>query len=243
MEVHHPHHPTHKKKWSEYIIEFVMLFTAVTLGFFAENIREHMAENEKKKELMKIVALDLQRDIQQLDFHRKDAMTKIATCDQIFPVLKMDPKTINLKLYYGLLCNHLSYWNFNANDKSRNEADTKGYFRNEEETELAYNISKINFFLLDYKSVEEEAFRLRTQLKDQMENMTEHEYYNSVMTTTSIDNLPNKIGIKAPEPIAAKKVSYIISNFKLVYTAYMGDIDSVNIYAKKAIDLIHKEYQ
>lgn len=41
MEVHHPHHPTHKKKWSEYIIEFVMLFTAVTLGFIAENIREH----------------------------------------------------------------------------------------------------------------------------------------------------------------------------------------------------------
>jgi hypothetical protein len=33
MEVHHPHHPTHKKKWSEYIIEFVMLFAAVTLGF------------------------------------------------------------------------------------------------------------------------------------------------------------------------------------------------------------------
>ena len=41
MEVHHPHHPTHKKKWSEYIIEFIMLFTAVTLGVFAENIREH----------------------------------------------------------------------------------------------------------------------------------------------------------------------------------------------------------
>ena len=41
MEVHHPHHPTHKKNWSEYIIEFVMLFTAVTLGFFAENVREH----------------------------------------------------------------------------------------------------------------------------------------------------------------------------------------------------------
>ena len=28
MDVHHPHHPTHKMKWSEYIIEFVMLFTA-----------------------------------------------------------------------------------------------------------------------------------------------------------------------------------------------------------------------
>jgi len=47
MEVHHPHHPTHKKKWSEYIIEFVMLFTAVTLGFFAENVREHQVEKHK----------------------------------------------------------------------------------------------------------------------------------------------------------------------------------------------------
>lgn len=33
MEVHHPHHPAHKKNWSEYLLEFVMLFTAVTLGF------------------------------------------------------------------------------------------------------------------------------------------------------------------------------------------------------------------
>lgn len=47
MEVHHAHHHTHKKKWSEYIIEFVMLFTAVTLGFFAENIREHFIETAK----------------------------------------------------------------------------------------------------------------------------------------------------------------------------------------------------
>ncbi len=47
MEVHHPHHPTHKKKWSEYLLEFFMLFLAVTLGFFAENIREHFVEKNK----------------------------------------------------------------------------------------------------------------------------------------------------------------------------------------------------
>ena len=40
MEVHHPHHPTHKKKWKEYLLEFFMLFLAVSLGFVAENIRE-----------------------------------------------------------------------------------------------------------------------------------------------------------------------------------------------------------
>ena len=71
MEVHHPHHPTHKKKWSEYIIEFVMLFAAVTLGFFAENIREHIAENNKKKELLESVALNFKKDMKSIEFHKE----------------------------------------------------------------------------------------------------------------------------------------------------------------------------
>jgi hypothetical protein len=59
MEVHHPHHPTHKKKWSEYIIEFVMLFTAVTLGFFVENYREHYIEKMREDQFI----LDIRKDI------------------------------------------------------------------------------------------------------------------------------------------------------------------------------------
>jgi len=62
MEVHHPHHPTHKKKWSEYIIEFVMLFTAVTLGFFAENIREHQVEKHKAIVNVQNLYKDLKND-------------------------------------------------------------------------------------------------------------------------------------------------------------------------------------
>jgi hypothetical protein len=59
MEVHHPHHPTHKKKWSEYIIEFVMLFAAVTLGFFVENYREHYVEKMREDQFI----LDIRKDI------------------------------------------------------------------------------------------------------------------------------------------------------------------------------------
>ena len=62
MEVHHPHHPSHKKKWSEYIIEFVMLFAAVTLGFFAENVREHQLIEHKTHQNLQSVILDLKKD-------------------------------------------------------------------------------------------------------------------------------------------------------------------------------------
>jgi hypothetical protein len=62
MEVHHPHHPSHKKKWSEYIIEFVMLFAAVTLGFLAENIREHNTDKKNTNNSLVTLYKDIQTD-------------------------------------------------------------------------------------------------------------------------------------------------------------------------------------
>ena len=48
MEVHH--HPDihhEKKKWKEYFFEFLMIFLAVAMGFFAEQIRERHVEKER----------------------------------------------------------------------------------------------------------------------------------------------------------------------------------------------------
>jgi hypothetical protein len=48
MEVHH-HPNVEKKNFKEYLLEGLMIFLAVTLGFFAENIREHITDEEKTK--------------------------------------------------------------------------------------------------------------------------------------------------------------------------------------------------
>lgn len=66
MEVHHPHHPTHKKKWTEYLLEFLMLFLAVFLGFTAENIREHQIERHREKQYIEGFVQNLTSDIAQL---------------------------------------------------------------------------------------------------------------------------------------------------------------------------------
>jgi hypothetical protein len=62
MEAHHPHHVTHKKKWTEYLLEFFMLFLAVFLGFLAENVRESNAEKAREKEYVSSMVDDLLQD-------------------------------------------------------------------------------------------------------------------------------------------------------------------------------------
>lgn len=66
MEVHHHGHVHEQKKWKEYLFQFLMLFLAVTLGFFAENQREHYIEGQRAKEYAAMLRQDLVNDTVQL---------------------------------------------------------------------------------------------------------------------------------------------------------------------------------
>jgi hypothetical protein len=63
MEVHHHPDLHHSPKpWKEYFLEFIMIFLAVTLGFFAETIREHISENGRAKELAESLYKEVNSD-------------------------------------------------------------------------------------------------------------------------------------------------------------------------------------
>src|SRR5664279_2092094 len=63
MEVHHHPNYGHKKKnFREYFLEFLMIFLAVSLGFIAENLREHISDRSKEKEYIESMLQDLKSD-------------------------------------------------------------------------------------------------------------------------------------------------------------------------------------
>lgn len=51
-----------KKGIKEYLLEFILLFTAVTLGFFAENLREEYSQRRLEIRLMNSMVADLERN-------------------------------------------------------------------------------------------------------------------------------------------------------------------------------------
>ena len=65
MEVHHHPH-TERKKFKEYFLEFLMIFLAVTLGFIAENFREHQVEKARAKQYIFSFYKDLNDDTTEL---------------------------------------------------------------------------------------------------------------------------------------------------------------------------------
>jgi hypothetical protein len=101
VDVHHPHHPTHKKQLREYALEFLMLFLAVTLGFAAENIREELLEKKREVGYLKNVHHDLRTDLVQIDSMIEYIDRKQMLADSLFAMLTSDDDRRDLgKTYY-----------------------------------------------------------------------------------------------------------------------------------------------
>jgi hypothetical protein len=63
MEVHHHPQTSHQPKpWKEYLLEGLMIFVAVTLGFFAENLREKISDSHRENEFAKALFAELKDD-------------------------------------------------------------------------------------------------------------------------------------------------------------------------------------
>ncbi len=100
MEVyHHPDLHHKKKKWHEYFLEFLMIFLAVTLGFFAENLREFISDKGHVRQLSAQLIHDLKTDTSEIEYNIEQDLLLIKKTDSLFfllqePLSKLDTKKL-----------------------------------------------------------------------------------------------------------------------------------------------------
>ena len=140
MEVHHHPH-VEKKTFKEYFLEFLMIFLAVTLGFFAENIREYVSDKTKVKEYMKEITSNLKFDI--IRCNKNQNVSAIAGLDSFRAELKkaINGKLENNSLYYfnflyGSRRNHAAF-----NTSAIAELKNSGYLRLVKNKKIVYDLS------------------------------------------------------------------------------------------------------
>ena len=179
MEVHH--HPQAKKKnFKEYFFEFLMIFLAVTMGFFAESIRENISNSHKESKYMESLAADLESDTTQTDVAINSWTEYNANTDSILLFLKKDMNQENINMLYHLLGNDFFHFNlFKYNNKTIEELKSSGDFRlikNEKIADeiMAYDLDMkyillqeqdVKNLMIDSKSIESKIFDY-SQLND-----------------------------------------------------------------------------
>jgi len=120
MEVHH-HPEVEKKGFKEYILEGLMIFLAVTMGFFAESLRENITNNEHVKQLSVQLMQDLKTDTLYLQEGMSYESVLVKKNDSLFfllqqPIAKTDTKKIQQLIFdcYNYFLFHQSSGAFTA---------------------------------------------------------------------------------------------------------------------------------
>jgi hypothetical protein len=163
MEVHH--HPTaEKKKFKEYFFEFLMIFLAVTMGFFAETIREHFSDKEREKKYIRSLYFDLKDDTADLTHNIPYWELYTKKIDTLRMELKKGDN-MNKNLANSMACYVRGYSNFQYHDRTITQLKSSGNFRVITNSSLADSIMEYGSYIL-------------SQLRDQ-EAHGQHLYINA----------------------------------------------------------------
>jgi hypothetical protein len=117
---------SNSKKAKGYLLEFLMIFLAVTLGFFAESYRESLADKRHERQLIQSFIEDLKSDTTSIRVALELRNTKLQIIDSLMLILESQQiKGHEKELYYYGRVLIRSNW-FQSNDRTISQLNNSG---------------------------------------------------------------------------------------------------------------------
>jgi hypothetical protein len=136
------------KKWNQYLFEFLMLFLAVTLGFFVDNLREGRAERQLELQHILSLTSDLRQDTLRFNKQIEEANIVISMCDSIIQLLSKNDQQAHdrQRLYFLSRAMSPKILPHFVNDRTFEEMRGSGGLRLISRNNIADSISTYYFF-------------------------------------------------------------------------------------------------
>ncbi len=249
MEVHHHPH-VEKKSFKEYLLEGLMIFLAVTMGFFAEGIRENITKHEREHHLMEMLVEDLKADIPNLDSVYKYDSIKIQFIDSLRHCIyaaaeKKLPDTLYRTMYYLHRVFGRNRIEFKPTLRTLNQFEKNEAFsliRKQEVSDSIQNYSEYNKTMDDqhtvFRGIEGEALVIGQTIFD-------YRYYENFLSNPS-----RKLILKSIQQfklLDTDKKTFLLYGANLNFSRgvlfnYTQFLKIHKVQAKSIIALIEKEY-
>jgi len=245
MEVHH-HPEVEKKGFKEYILEGLMIFLAVTMGFFAENLREKITDNRKIHEYAQSMARDLESDItlykSSIDFNRQSAQM----IDTIITSLT-EHKNNKSKVYFMARTLTMGLSVITPNEKTFEQMKSSGTLRLISHQRIADSIASYYQWAKKFDYWSDLQRQRMNDLLNANDKIFDAAVFYSIAKEMrdpkkSITDLPPDLKLTSSDPV-------LINAVIMRYQYYYGMLNIMNQHASRAsiqasqlIQLLKKEY-
>ena len=251
MEVHHHPDLHHKpKKWKEYFLEFLMIFLAVTLGFFAENLREHIKEKAVIQNNMESMIADLQSDVAMYNSTLTANQFSDKRTDTLITLLKKD-RTSTSEIYFLARFITANNQNYSPITKTFDQMKSSGTLKLIEPSRLLDSISEYYQSLQYFPGVNNLQNQKLTDI-----HLANSQLFDGYTFQNMFIVVPTKFGfvkgeIKMPEgnpPLLSdnfKAINSVIMAYHYLYSVTEVNNNAAIIRkenANRLINLLIKEY-
>jgi hypothetical protein len=254
MEVH-AHAHTARKKWTHYFWEFLMLFLAVSLGFYAENTRETILHKKEVKTQLNSMLSDLQSDINLFDSVTDRNSYGAQMADSLVELLHSDINNTT-EIYYTARAVTANVGYYYTNSKSFDQLKAAGMLRYIKNKEL---LDSIGTYYASFQWLANQIDLLRLKLdeihKGNIRLFDSYVFQKMVMNikitgASAVGGQRTNIGKPLVKPFLFSADTRDINTVSLNYHYYSTTIKfyirnalALQNRAKGLIEMIKKEYK
>lgn len=242
MEVHHSHGS--KKKITEYLLECLMIFVAVSMGFIAENIREHYIEHEREKKFIRSLVSDLQTDITALKRANKNRDMRFPVLDSAMLLFHQNKAKENAAyLYYAN--SHIVRLGpalFTPSEVAVNQLKNGGNLRLIRNNDISDSIQAYDVAIKSYMLIREREGELLFPYREIAKKIFDGFYMNEIQDSNNTIIMPS---YNPPIQLNNKDVlecKYYLHVLKVQNSALKRSNTGLLRRAENLLHLIQKEY-
>ena len=229
MEVHHHPDLHHKRKnFKEYFLEFLMIFLAVTLGFFAEQIREDFTDHIREKEYMKLMIEDLKSDTFSLSSNVRLRHQRNEMIDSLINLLSSPSVKENGNTIYFFARSISPPLNIFPNDRTIQQLKSSGSLRLIRDLKVSDGImaydQKMRGFLFD----QTDEIQIRAECRLRADKIFNGKVFNDMLKNNTINRPVNNPSLFSAD-------AGLINDY-IVETQYMKNANRIE--AKRAEELL-----
>ena len=254
MEKHHHPDMHHKSKpFKEYLLEGLMIFIAVTMGFFAESLREHLGDKEKERQNIENVLRCLKSDTAKLNKIIAGNKLQVKFIDSLLTLKNknLHDSFINNKFYFYATNGLFVDIYFKPNDAAMQQLKSSGTLRLIRKQKVIDELLQYEIDNRDLKSQQDDhylyaqkAWTALDQVVDESILMDSSKFnvseYNYDLQTFRYSN-PETVYVTDDQ----KLIRLLFNNsaaLGLITKLYISLLEGQLEQAKSIISLLNKEY-
>ncbi len=245
MEVHH-HPKVEKKNFKEYFLEFLMIFLAVTMGFFAEQIRESNLEKANAKEYLETYRDELMQQQSQFNSYKKICQNKVIVCDSIKMIFFNHEENKKLNVLERLLVPGIKLINISFSTSSYDQIVNSGALRYINNIDLRDSMAAYKGLIETTKDYNAHIIQSMVNNTFELSKLEDLHDMISADTSQSYDIMSHIPNIKPFSPLSEQERNSVV----FFYEAYLIQAESdllriknLNISNQNLLKMINEQLE